>query len=219
MSTPVIVWGATGQARVLADFLPALGYRIECFIDRDPTVVSPVRGIPVLLGESGFREWMAAQKQAPAALVAIGGERGEDRLDRQAFMRTAGCTILTVVHPRAVVSERAQLGIGTQVLAGAVVGPDSQIGDGVIVNTRASVDHECRLGDGVHLAPGVTLCGLVEVGRLTFIGAGAVVLPRVRIGSGSVIGAGSLVTRDISDNIVAYGHPARIIRPRLIPGS
>lgn len=219
MSSAVIIWGATGQARVLADFLPALGYRIEVFVDRDLAVVSPIPGIPVLAGEGGLREWLAGQQLIPAALVAIGGDRGADRLDRQEFLRALGCRIPTVVHPRAVVSESARLGSGTQVLAGAVVGPGSRIGEGVILNTRASVDHECQLADGVHLAPGVTLCGLVEIGRSTLVGAGAVVLPRVRIGAGSVVGAGALVTRDIPDNVVAYGHPARIIRPRLTAGT
>jgi sugar O-acyltransferase (sialic acid O-acetyltransferase NeuD family) len=214
MSTPVIVWGATGQARVLADFLPTLGYRIEVLVDRNPQVAPPLEGVPILLGEAGFREWASARRELPAALVAIGGDRGADRLELQEVLRGAGCRILTVIHPRAIAAASAQFGSGCQILAGAVVGAGAVLGDAVIVNTRAGVDHECRIADGVHVGPGATLCGLVTVGRCTLIGAGAVVLPRVRIGSHTVIGAGAVVTRDVPDNVIAFGNPARIIRPR-----
>jgi len=50
------------------------------------------------------------------------------------------------------------------------------------------------------------------VGDNTFIGSGSVVLPRVKIGCGTIIGAGSVVTKDIGDNVVAYGTPCRQIR-------
>ncbi|MCW5559392.1 MAG: acetyltransferase [Verrucomicrobiae bacterium] len=219
MPEPIVLWGATGQARVLADFLPGLGYFIESLIDRDPKVESPLAGVPILRGESAFREWVLARGQAPAALAAIGGDRGEDRLAAQQLMESLGCRIVTAVHPRATVSASAQMGRGSQVLAGAVVGPDSELGRGVIVNTRASVDHECRLSDGVHVAPGVTLCGLVQIGKLAFVGAGAVILPRIRIGENSVIGAGSVVTRDVPDNVIAFGNPVRIVRARTPPGN
>jgi acetyltransferase-like isoleucine patch superfamily enzyme len=74
------------------------------------------------------------------------------------------------------------------------------------------VDHECILADGVHIAPAATLCGLVTVGESTLIGAGATVLPRIHIGARSIVGAGAVVTRDLPDNVVASGNPARIIR-------
>ena len=46
-----------------------------------------------------------------------------------------------------------------------------------------------------------------------WIGANVVVMPGVTIGKNSVIGAGSVVTRDIPENVVAFGTPCRVIRP------
>lgn len=45
-----------------------------------------------------------------------------------------------------------------------------------------------------------------------WIGAGAIVLAGVTIGRGSIIGAGSVVTRDVPENVLAAGNPARVIR-------
>lgn len=49
------------------------------------------------------------------------------------------------------------------------------------------------------------------VKRGSSIGAGSVILP-VTIGNNSMIGAGSVVTKDIPDNVLAQGNPAKIIR-------
>jgi acetyltransferase-like isoleucine patch superfamily enzyme len=74
------------------------------------------------------------------------------------------------------------------------------------------LDHESKLGDGVHLAPGSTLCGCVEVGDFAFVGAGAIIMPNVSIGKNSIVGAGAVVTKDVPENVLVYGNPARIIR-------
>jgi len=52
----------------------------------------------------------------------------------------------------------------------------------------------------------------VQIGEGSFIGAGSVVIPNIRIGKWSVIGAGSVVTRDIPDNVAAYGSPCKIVK-------
>ena len=53
--------------------------------------------------------------------------------------------------------------------------------------------------------------GCIEIGNNVFIGSNTTVLYDVTIGSNVIIGAGSLVNRDIPDNSVAVGSPARVI--------
>ena len=52
----------------------------------------------------------------------------------------------------------------------------------------------------------------VQVGEGSWVGVGSTVIPGVRIGEWSVVGAGSVVTRDIPDNVIAYGNPCKIVR-------
>lgn len=56
-----------------------------------------------------------------------------------------------------------------------------------------------------------TKIGLVEIGNNVFIGAGSIILPNVKIGNNVIIGAGSIVTKDIPDNSLVVGNPAKII--------
>jgi acetyltransferase-like isoleucine patch superfamily enzyme len=59
---------------------------------------------------------------------------------------------------------------------------------------------------------GATICGNCDIGQHTLIGANATVLPNVTIGSYCIIGAGSVVVKDIPDNEMWAGNPARKIK-------
>ncbi|MCL5097241.1 MAG: acetyltransferase [Candidatus Omnitrophica bacterium] len=212
----IIFWGGTGQAKVLREFMERLGYRLVAVFDNCPNLTSPFPDVPFEVGEEGFLRWQAAGvSPQTVCLVAIGGAHGRDRCAIQRFLEAHNVPPVIAIHPSAYVAVDASIGKGSQVLAHATVGAQARLGEACIVNTASSVDHECVLGDGVHICPGATLAGCVEVGQYSMIGSGAVVLPRVRIGRDAIIGAGAVVTRDIPDNKVAYGNPARIIRDNI----
>lgn len=211
----VIIWGAAGHAKVLAEALSYHRDRVVALFDNNPAVVSPLAGVPCYTGEAGLEQWLRARPEGQTHfLIAIGGDRGRDRVELHHRLATAGLTPLTVVHPTAFVAGSAVLGEGCHVLAGAMVSVDCVAGMQTIINTRASVDHECQLGMGVHVAPGATLTGCVRVGDFSMLGAGSVVLPRIVIGKHVVVGAGAVVTKNVPNNVVVYGNPARIMGRR-----
>ena len=208
----MIFWGAQGHAKVLRECLQHCGPELLAVFDNDPGVAPPFPDVPLHVGRDGFERWKAERGggQGIGFLVAIGGERGRDRLELQKWLSSQGLTPMRVIHQTAFVAGSAVLSEGTQVLAQAAVCVEARLGRACIVNTGATVDHECTLGDGVHIGPGARLAGCVEVADFTLIGAGAIVLPRIRIGGGVVVGAGAVVTRDVEDNAVVIGNPARV---------
>jgi acetyltransferase-like isoleucine patch superfamily enzyme len=58
----------------------------------------------------------------------------------------------------------------------------------------------------------VLICKPVHLKRNCWIGAGATILPGVTVGENSVVAAGAVVTRDVEDNTVVGGNPARLIK-------
>lgn len=208
---PLVIWGASGHARVVADMIRLAGrYNLVGFLDD----VHPERqgeefcGAPIL----GGREQLGPLRERGVRHVILGFGDCAARLRLAALVSAQGFDLGTAVHPAAVLAADVPVGAGTVIMAGAVVNPGARIGANAIVNTSASVDHDCVVEDGAHLSPGVHLGGQVRVGRGTWLGIGAVVRDHVSIGAGTIVGAGALVLRDVPDGVVAYGVPARIVR-------
>ena len=211
MHRAVILWGASGHARVVADIIRSCGsYEIAGFIDdlQPARAGETFEGAPLLGGRDALAS--AHQNGVTNLIVAIGD--CDARLEAARFAVANGFTLATAIHPSAVIAASARVGNGTVVAANAVVNPGSTIGENVIVNTSASIDHDCTIGDGVHISPRVCLAGSVNVGEASWIGAGATVVDGRTIGRRSIVGAGAVVVRDIPDDVVAYGVPARVVR-------
>jgi len=203
---PLVVFGCGGHGKVVADAAKAAGYRVLGFVDHDARRLgSSVFGLTVLAtGVDGALDVCRAERAE--LVVAVGDNRNRAKIFAELVARQAPLT--TVVHPRSVIAESAQIGTGTVVFAGVVVNPDAVIGANVILNTGTTVDHDNWLGDHAHLSPGVHLGGCVRVGAGTHLGVGVSVRNNITIGSWSVVGVGAAVVKHLPDHVVAYGTPA-----------
>jgi sugar O-acyltransferase (sialic acid O-acetyltransferase NeuD family) len=102
-----------------------------------------------------------------------------------------------------------RIGTGANILSNATFSNSVSIGIGSLVYYNVMVTHDNRLGDFVELSPGATLLGNVSIGDFTHIGANATVLPGVKIGKNCVIGAGAVVTKNVADDQILVGVPAK----------
>ena len=210
----VILWGATGQSKVLEECLNYERAKVIALFDNDPNVKSSIPNVPIYYGMIGFKKWLAKTPnyQDISYLVAIGGERGKDRLEIYRILYKQGLNPITAIHPTSFVASNSHIGMGTQILAQSAVCAEVELGEACIINTSASVDHECRLGDGVHICPGAHLGGCVKVGNYAMVGIGATVLPKIKIGEGAIVGAGALVVHDVEPYTTVAGCPARVLK-------
>ena len=202
------MYGAGGHGKVVADLLVSRGENeFAGFVDDcEELWGAKVMGFAVL----GGGEWL--QWEAGSARIAIALGVG-DNASRHWIAESCaywGAEILTVVHPRAAVSRAARVGRGSVVMANATVNADAAVGDGVIVNSGAVVEHDVEVGEYAHVAPNATMGGGSSLGAFSHLGIGASVLPCVHIGARSVVGAGAVVVRNLPDEVVAIGIPARI---------
>lgn len=209
----MVLWGGTGQAKVVRPIVEYYGSRVVAVFDDTPELPPPFPDVPLYTGWSGFQEWLreAPRRNRIGFCIAIGNPHGGVRIQLHERLLAAGLQPVTLAHPNAQIAPNASLGAGCQLMAGAIVNPEARLGRQCIINTKASVDHECLLADGVELAPGATLCGIVRVGCNGWIGAGATVLPRITIGRDATVGAGAVVIRDVPDGATVVGVPARRI--------
>ncbi|MCT0217085.1 acetyltransferase [Synechococcus sp. CS-1330] len=210
-----IIWGATGQTKVAYDILIGEGAEIIHLFDNNPSVESPLPGIPISHGPDGMLSFIDAlrhQKLNPSdidCIAAIGGTHGEARETMTLFMESHGFKPRPLIHKSAIISPCANIGKNVQLLAGSIIGAFVSIGDYSIINTGANVDHDCTIGRNCHLAPRAALAGEITVEDNVFVGTNATILPRLRICAGSTVGAGAVVTKDVAPGAVVAGNPAR----------
>ncbi len=190
---------------MVADLLLAGQHEVIGFLDDVRAAGTLVLGLPVLGGASWLREH-------PASRVALGIGDNAARARIADACEAAGATLLSAVHPRAVVSASARVGEGAVIMALAVVNPDAVVSRGSIVNTGAVIEHDCVIGAFAHISPNASLGGACHVAAFAHLGIGATMIPRTSVGERTIVGAGAVVTGALPPDVVARGVPARIAR-------
>lgn len=204
-SKRLLITGASGHGKVVADIAINCGYQDVAFLD-DANGTTECAGFPVV----GKVSDAASLSDGGDFIVAIGNARVRRKIQNE-----ISGVITTLVHPAAVISRRVEIGRGSVVMAGAVINSDTKIGEGCIINTCASVDHDCVVGDYVHVSVGAHLAGNVHVGSGTWVGIGATVSNNVAICPDCMIGAGAVVVRDITEPGTYVGIPAKKLEKSL----
>lgn len=196
------LYGASGHAKVIIDSLKASGVPIAGLFDDNPE-------LKALLDYTVFGSFNMEQLGNGELIISVGVNNIRKKITEKL---PPDINYGRVIHPSAIISEYASIDKGTVVMQGAVIQSSTKIGKHCIINTTASVDHDCVIEDFVHISPNATLCGAVSVGEGSQVGAGAVVIPGIKIGRWSLVAAGAVVMKDVPDNVLVLGNPARVVK-------
>lgn len=197
----LVIVGASGHGKVIADIAEKLGYTDIVFLDDNNAVKNC--GKYSVVGASCD----AMRYSSFDFIVGIGNAEIRKRIQEELIGK--GVHIVTLIHPKTVIAPDVSLGIGTVVMAGAIINPGSTIGNGCIINTGATIDHDNNIADYVHVSVGSHLAGTVSVGTGTWVGAGAIVNNNVSICENCMVGAGAVVVKSITEPDTYIGIPAK----------
>lgn len=192
----LILVGYSGHSFVCAEVALLLGYDLIGYYDFEEKKNNPFN-----LSFLRLDEYLDKDSLIFPAI-------GNNNVRRKIFENNTN-RMVNLTHPSAILTNRMEIGLGNLICAGAIINTFVNIGNGCIINSGSIVEHECNIANFSHIAPGVVLAGNVSIGENTFVGANSVVKQGVKIGNNVTIGAGSVVLKDIKDNSVYVGNPAK----------
>jgi sugar O-acyltransferase (sialic acid O-acetyltransferase NeuD family) len=208
----VLLFPCNGNA---VEALDCLGdeFRAIGFVDDDPGKVgAQMLGLPV-------RDRAAITDHPRAGILAVPGSPMSFSR-RAALISSLGVPrdrFATIVHPSAVVSRHARLGVNVLIMAGTVVTANAVIGDHAVVLPNSVIHHDSWIGAYSVLGSGVIVAGFVQIGANCYIGSGSRIRDHVTIAAGTLIGLGSTVLRSIDEpGGVWAGNPARFMRSPMV---
>ena len=203
MAKSVVIIGAGGHAKVVADIVSASGDRIVGFLDG----IHPMgkfMGYDKLGTDDEYINYLDCK-----FVIAI----GKASVREQIAEKMRGVQWYTAIHPTASISEsHTMIGEGTVIMSNVIVNAGAQIGKHSIINSGAIVEHDNNIGDFAHISVGAKLAGAVTIGKCTWVGVGATVSNGIQVCENVVIGAGGVVVRNITDSGTYVGVPAQKIK-------
>ena len=210
LNKKIVIIGAGDHAYVLLDLLLEQNVEVIGISDSNAKLKgTEIYGVPVIGNDDDV-----ISNYSPIEILLVNGmgSVGSTKIRAKIYnnFKSRGFSFMTVIHPSAIISKRAKICEGAQILAGTIVNIEASIGENSIINTKASIDHGCKIGANVHIAPGCILSGCMTIGDNTHIGTGSSIIQGITIGENTLIGAGSVVVHDIPSNVKAFGVPAKV---------
>ena len=203
----IIIVGGGGFAKEVIWLARDCGYKVIGILDDNVDMQGKtVLEIPVLGTVSQCHKYSQHQ-----FILAIGSPR--TRLAVYRTMQIGGpVKFATLVHPSVKHSKYVSFGEGSIVCSGCILTVDIIIGRHCIINLNCTVGHESILGNFVTIAPIVAISGNVSLANYSEIGTSSAIRQGITIGKGAMLGMGGVLTKNIPDNVIFVGNPAKPLK-------
>lgn len=203
------VYGAGGAGKEVKEIAVELQQWDEVVFIDDTVPADIYKGVRRM----PFEKFKDEFTPGDAEIIISLGEPAYKVMIRQR-VEDAGFKLANVIHPTACVSPSAVMGKGITLRAGVVIQSDAELKDNVTIMEFSGVGHDTVICENAQIAAGVLTGGHCRIGRNTYIAMGVTIQENIIIGNDAVVGMGSVVSRDIPDNVIALGNPARAMKQK-----
>ena len=207
------IYGASGlgtEYENLAEEINEVQHRWDSFVfvDDDPQKNGKtLADLPIISFEQAVEQY---GKDGIEFILAIGEPAVKDIVFQKVC--AAGCALTNLFHPDVRMIRTATYGKGLVIHKDSGFPTCCNFGNNVLLQGKTALGHNLQLGDNVVISSMVFVGGDVTIGRNTYVGPGSIVRNGLTIGENAIIGMGAVVTKDVPDNAVVYGNPAKVMR-------
>ncbi|NOZ34222.1 MAG: acetyltransferase [Chlorobi bacterium] len=212
----IFLFGAGPHCNVVIDIVESeKKYNIAGIIDSVKETESPFNDYKIIGRQENIKK-LSEKYNVNKGIICLGDNFLRSKLAEQIKLLESDFEFVNAIHPSVIIGKNVKIGAGNVIMPGVVINTYAEIKNHCIINTNSSLEHNCVMNDFTSLSAGVTTGGYVEIKKYASIALGVTLFDRIQIGEHTIIGSGAIVTKSIPSLCVAYGVPAKIIRPRKI---
>jgi sugar O-acyltransferase (sialic acid O-acetyltransferase NeuD family) len=204
----LIIICASGFALEVFWLAKRAGYKIVGFLDdSDECQGKEIFGVKVLGKVNSWVNFSTNQ-----FVIAVGAPKTRKLIHAKMSGGEIEPDFATLIDPSAILGQDVKFGPGSIVCAGVIATVFVNAGEHVIVNLNCTIGHETTISDFVTIAPLVAISGCVKIEKLVEVGTGAVIRQGLVLGASSMLGMGGVLTKNIPENSLFFGSPAKFVK-------
>lgn len=214
---PVVIFGSSGTSKDALHIIEEINsfnkstiLNFLGFVEDDKTKIGEIvtKGYKIITCDNEFVDFTSRYK-----IIGIFIPMGVPKVKKHIFEKINNIENIVfpnLIHPNVTFDKyTVSFGFGNIIGSSANLTHDIKIGNFNLINNSSTIGHDCKIGDYNVINPCATISGNVQIENECLIGTGANILQQLSLGSNVTVGAGAVVTKDIEDNKVVVGIPAR----------
>lgn len=209
----IYVLGIGGSTPVFIDIAEACGYKIAGLYHYNNDKTGGYDHDYPILGS--FEDLYQSDIKGKMFLLSQGDMKIREKVTNK--IKQLGGIVPTLIYPTAIISKYAKISEeGVVIGANCIVQADSEIKSNAVLRDMALVCHQTTIGNYCFVGPKALVGAHIDVKDFAFIGQDSLLVSGKvgTMGTNSLLGAGAVLTKELPDNVVAVGNPARVIKER-----
>lgn len=215
MKEKVVIIGGKGTAVVIAEQIydANIRYGIDIevlgFAFDDPSLKSGINGWPVLCGTREAYDLFKNDKSVKFVYSLYRSDLIKERIALRESLNIPIERFLTFVHPSSYIAKSAKIGLANIILANCAINSNVQMGNFNTMNTNSLIGHDTKIGNNNFIAAHSVIGSNLKIGNGNFTGLNCCLKNFVEIGDYNLIGMASNVVKNVTDNNILIGNPAK----------
>ena len=212
----IAIIGGRGNGTVIAstieDCLKAgsISFEKVCFLNDNETIINGY----TVVGKIQNGDWRSLSENFMFIYAMSNIKQARERYDLLLKLDIPKERFLNIIHPSAVVSNKANIGNGIAIMPNAIISPNVTIGDHTLIYAQSFIGHDTEIGSMAFIANNASIGGRVKIKNGAHIGSNSSILERLEIGEFSICGLGSVVLENVDPYQIVAGNPAKIIKKK-----
>ncbi|MEX2428341.1 MAG: NeuD/PglB/VioB family sugar acetyltransferase [Bacteroidales bacterium] len=211
----LIILGGSGIGMIAASVANDLGnYKVLGFLnDVYPrgSKIGKYKKIEVLGKTCDINKYLD-QEDVSFFIAYVGMKKEREVYENIVKLGIPKTRFATLLHPTAIIPKGfCSIGCGVLMSPLSQLSPDTTVSDNCILLPNSFLGHDSYMDRFAHLATNSVVGANVHVGKAVHVGSNATVIEKITIGDYSLIGAGAVVLKDIAENTIVVGNPAKLL--------